>query len=155
MAWLTILAEKSFAYYYEILHWPSQHSVHSCTLTVTLHLPCFVMKRNLQSNTDFIAMNDKHTCKVGELGFPVAAVERGKQVVVAHNQSFEVCDHDFTKIFVTPSVTTDMNIPDDHLIMSFLNQGFQGTSLMRQTCDAPHQEILKSAKSMKDIGSLE
>ena len=201
-----------------------------------------------KGNTDFIAMDDKHTCKVGEPGFPVAAVERGKQVVVAHNQSFEVGDHDFTKISVTPSVTMDINIPGDiegsfydgqvyvgvkencfepssplrHMtelchvlehrtsasnpilclytdggpdhrltfvsvqvaliclflrlnkdmvvavrtpphnswknpperIMSILNQGLQSIGLMRQTCDAPHEDMLKPAKSMKDIRSL-
>ena len=35
-----------------------------------------------RSHTDFIAMGDKHTCKVGEPGFLVAAAERGKQVIV-------------------------------------------------------------------------
>ena len=62
---------------------------------------------------DFVAMDDKHTCKVGEPDFPVAAVERGKEVIVARSQSFQVADHDFTKVSVTPSVTMLLNIPDD------------------------------------------
>ena len=28
-------------------------------------------------------MDDKHRCKVGEPGYPVAAVERGRQVIVS------------------------------------------------------------------------
>ena len=62
---------------------------------------------------DFVAMDDKHTCKVGEPDFPVAAVERGKEVIVARSQSFQVANHDFTKLSVTPSVTMLINIPDD------------------------------------------
>ena len=58
-------------------------------------------------------MDDKHTCKVGEPGLPVAAVERGKEVVVAKTQLLQVADHDFTKFSVTPSVTMDINIPDN------------------------------------------
>ena len=33
-----------------------------------------------------IFIDDKHRCKVGEPGYPVAAVERGRQVLVAHNK---------------------------------------------------------------------
>ena len=36
---------------------------------------------------DFICMDDKHVCKVGESGCPVAAVERGKSVIVQNGQS--------------------------------------------------------------------
>ena len=42
-------------------------------------------------------LDDKHKIKVGEPGFPVAAVERGKRVLVKVGASFEVGDHDFTK----------------------------------------------------------
>ena len=62
---------------------------------------------------DFIAMDDKHTCKVGEPGLPVAAVERGKEVIVAKNQSLQVTDNDFTKFSVSPSVMMEINVPDD------------------------------------------
>jgi hypothetical protein len=41
-------------------------------------------------------MNDKHKCKVGEPGLPVAAIERGKQVCVSTNgKKFAVADHNF------------------------------------------------------------
>ena len=66
---------------------------------------------------DFVAMDDKHTCKVGEPDFPVAAVERGKEVIAARSPSFQVADHDFTKVSVTPSVTmliTFLTISKEH-----------------------------------------
>ena len=47
--------------------------------------------------TTFICEDDKHTVKVGEPHFPVAAVERGKRVLVGKNQSMQIGDHDFTK----------------------------------------------------------
>lgn len=50
-------------------------------------------------------MDDKHRCKVGEPGLPVAAVERGKQVVVSTSgNKFAVADHDLTKFAIIPSV---------------------------------------------------
>lgn len=58
-----------------------------------------------------IFMDDKHRCKVGEPGYPVAAVERGKQVIVSCNKSFVVSDHDFTKCGIIPSVIMFCDIP--------------------------------------------
>lgn len=43
-----------------------------------------------------VSLDDKHRCKVGEPGYPVAAVERGNQVLVDKEQGFKVGDHDFT-----------------------------------------------------------
>lgn len=59
-----------------------------------------------------VAMDDKHHCKVGEPGHPVAAVERGKRVVVAADKVFAVSDHDFTKFSIVPSVTMLIDIPE-------------------------------------------
>ncbi len=50
-----------------------------------------------------IFMDDKHRCKVGKPGYLVAAVERGRQVLVAYNKSIQVLDHDFTKCDIIPS----------------------------------------------------
>ena len=65
-----------------------------------------------------MAMDDKHTCKDGEHGFPVAAVERGKQVIVTKNESLQVADHHFTKFSTSPSVTMEINVPE-HIEGSF------------------------------------
>ena len=55
----------------------------------------------------FACLDDKHKVKVGEPGFPVAAAERGRQVLVHSSTSFEV---DFTKISIIPSVSFDVVI---------------------------------------------
>ena len=61
----------------------------------------------------FACLDDKHKVKVGEPGFPVAAAERGRQVLVHSSTSFEVGNHDFTKTSITPSVSFLVDIPDD------------------------------------------
>ena len=58
-----------------------------------------------------VSMDDKHKVKVGEPGYPLAAAERGKQVIVGENQVMAVGDHDFSKSTLTPSV---------HMIVSVL-----------------------------------
>ncbi len=64
-----------------------------------------------RNDTWLIFLNDKHRCKIGEPGSPVAAVERGKQVVVSKNMTFIVSDHDFTKCSLIPNVSMICNIP--------------------------------------------
>lgn len=58
------------------------------------------------------ALDDKHHAKVGEPGFPVAVIERGRRVIVSLNSSMQVGDHDFTRFSVTPSVCFIVEIPD-------------------------------------------
>ena len=65
----------------------------------------------LQMNSWLIFMDNKHRCKVGEPGYPVAAIEKGKQVIVSKNKVFKVADHDFTKCDIIPSVTMLYDIP--------------------------------------------
>ena len=62
--------------------------------------------------TNLVFLDDKHRCKVGEPGFPVAAVERGKKVVVSKDSTFAVADHDFTKTGIIPSVIMISDIPE-------------------------------------------
>ena len=50
--------------------------------------------------------------KVGEPGFPVAAAERGQEVVVSLHETFAVGDHDFTRFSIIPSVVFHLSIPD-------------------------------------------
>jgi len=64
-----------------------------------------------RNDTWLIFLDDKHRCKIGEPGSPVAAIERGKQVVVSKNMTFIVSDHDFTKCSLIPSVSMICNIP--------------------------------------------
>ena len=48
----------------------------------------------------FAYMDDKHRIKVGEPNYPVAAIERGRTMLVRLNETFEAGDHDFTKFSV-------------------------------------------------------
>ena len=62
--------------------------------------------------TSLVCEDNKHTIKVGEPGFPVAAVQRERRVIVGLNQSFQVGDHDFIKFSLPPSVSLVVDIPD-------------------------------------------
>ncbi|CAG8632594.1 896_t:CDS:2, partial [Scutellospora calospora] len=68
--------------------------------------------KNLTRLSSLQFTNDKHRCKVGEPGFPVAAVEREKKVVVNRNTTFAVADYDYTKIGIIPNVIMICNIPE-------------------------------------------
>ncbi|CAB3995273.1 Hypothetical predicted protein [Paramuricea clavata] len=57
-----------------------------------------------RSFSNFSCVDDKHRGKVGEPGFPVAAAERGRQVLVSLNSLFQVGDHNFTQHSIVPSV---------------------------------------------------
>ena len=59
-----------------------------------------------------ICLDDKHRLKVGEPGYPVAAAERGRRVIVSLREVFEVADHDFTRFSIIPSVIFRIDIPD-------------------------------------------
>lgn len=61
----------------------------------------------------FICLDDKHKIKVGEPGTPVAAAERGRQVIVPTQAHLQACDHDFTKFGIVPSVVLLVDIPEE------------------------------------------
>ena len=73
------------------------------------YLRCFAIKH--ASVASFFSLDDKHHCKVGEPGHPVAAVERGKRVIVALDKKFIVSDHDFTRFSLIPTVALQVDIP--------------------------------------------
>lgn len=61
-----------------------------------------------------LCLDDKHHCKVGKPGLPVAAVEQGRSVVVtASGKQFSVADHHFTKFSIIPSVVLLCDVPDE------------------------------------------
>ena len=51
----------------------------------------------LQKYASFICVEDKYRVQVGEPFCPVAAAERGRQVLLHSGTSFQVADHDFTR----------------------------------------------------------
>ena len=61
----------------------------------------------------FVCIDDKHRIKVGEPSFPVAAVERGKEVIVSLHETLTVGDHDFCKFSLIPGVVLIVDIPHD------------------------------------------
>lgn len=71
------------------------------------------MSVKFRKHCHLICMDDKHKCKVGEPDLPVAAVDRGKQVIVSTTgRRFAVADHDFTKYSIVPSVSLFCDIPE-------------------------------------------
>ena len=67
----------------------------------------------------FACIDDKYRIKVGEPGVPVAAVERGRQVIVSQTGGeFVVADHDSTRFSIIPSVAL--------LVNAFLGLGIRG-----------------------------
>ena len=45
------------------------------------------MAVKLKNHSIFVCLDDKHRVPVGEPGYPVAAVDRGKKVIVGRNQT--------------------------------------------------------------------
>ena len=80
----------------------------------TMQQPCtgeFAIK--FRDFSTFACLDDKHRVKIGDPGSPLAAVERGRRVLVQANTTFEVSDHDFSKFSVIPSVTLLVDIPTE------------------------------------------
>ena len=101
--------------------------------------------------TTFICQDDKHTIKIGEPNYPVAAVDRGKQVLVGLNKKLVVGDHDFTKLKLTPSVNFLVEIPESiegtfyhgKVYVGLKDSTFQPSSPMRHA-----SELVKTLRSV-------
>lgn len=81
---------------------------------------------NHREISSLVSMDDKHKIKVGEPNYPLAAAERGKQVIVGPNQTMAVGDHDFAKATLTPSVNflVSLIFKSDVSFKHFLNSFF-------------------------------
>ena len=96
-----------------------------------------------RSHCGFVCLDDKHRIKVGEPGFPVAAAERGRRVMVGLNESLTVGDHDFTKFGIIPSVTLLCDIPEDvteswyggQVFVLTKDSAFEPSSPLRHACE--------------------
>ena len=107
--------------------------------------------------TTFVCMDDKHACKVGEPKCPVAAVDRGKRVIVGLNQSLEVSDHDHTKLSIIPSVILKVDLPDStdgsfyrgEVCVSIKEHCFQPSTPIRHACEL--KAFLNSIDDRKEI----
>ena len=96
-------------------------------------------------------IDDKHRCKVGEPGLPVAAVERGKQVVVSTSgKKFAVADHDFTKFAIIPSVTVVCDIPSSIEDSFYRGQVFVGIKDAMLEASSPLRHSTELSKLLRE-----
>ena len=105
----------------------------------------FLKGRAIKYSTETIFFSADAKCKipVGEPGFPLAAITRGKKVIVGRNEKFKVADHDFSKMSLIPDAVLVHNIPEagDQLekgnwysgavYYSFKSMVFQGSTAER------------------------
>ena len=94
-------------------------------------------------------MDDKHRCKVGEPGYPVAAVERGKQVIVnASGKRFSVADHDFTSVILLCDIPNSIeeSFYRGQVFVSIKDAIFQPSSPLRHCTELSK---LKTQKSLE------
>ena len=105
----------------------------------------------------FLCLDDKHRVKVGEPGVPVAAAERGRQVLVSMSQSFQVCDHDFTRFSLIPTVLLKVDISssidgswyDGEVFVGLKEAVFEPSSAMRHASEL--HDILLTQMGLKSI----
>ena len=117
----------------------------------------FVMKKNLQSNSETI-LDDKHTVKVGEPNCPVASVDRGKQVLVSMGKTLAVSDHDFTRLSLSPSVSLLIDVPENieetfhrgRVFVILKENAFQPSSAIRHMTEL-QQSLLKTLGQVKPV----
>ena len=61
----------------------------------------------------FLSTDAKCKVPVGEPDYPIAAVRRGRSVIVGINEVLKVGDHDFTKLSIIPDAYLIHDIPHD------------------------------------------
>ena len=67
---------------------------------------------SLKPNVVFVSAHAKCKVPIGKPNYPVAAVARGKKVIVGLQERFKLSDHDFTKVSVIPDAVLIHDIPD-------------------------------------------
>ena len=89
---------------------------HNVDLHYNNALFSFMKKRAKKyvDSTTFVTADAKCKVSVGEPGFPIAAVARGKQVIVAENEVMAVGDHDFSKLSLIPDAILIHEIPSSN-----------------------------------------
>ena len=91
---------------------------HYCAAIIK-HMKHFAIM--FREHASMVCLDDKPNIKIGEPRFPVAAIDRGKEVLVGINSKFVEGDHYFTKAKFTPSVALVCEIPED--ISEYLYKG--------------------------------
>ena len=91
-----------------------------------------------------LCLDDKHRVKIGEPGYPVAAAERGRRVIVSLQEQFKVGDHDFTRFSIIPSVLFHIDIPDD----------FEGSWYSGQVCVIYKDAVFQPSSPMRHAAEV-
>ena len=91
--------------------WRMQHEDSHYAVCIFRYMREYAVR--CQRFSRFVSLDDKHKVKVGHPGSPVAAAERGRQALVHSSSSFQVGDHDFTNMSITPSVSFVVDIPEN------------------------------------------
>ena len=102
-----------------------------------------------RSISAFVCLDDKHRVKIGELGYPVAAAERGRQVIVSSTDTFIVGDHDYTRFSVIPSVILEVEVPEvfegswytGQVFVGIKDAVYQASSPLRHAAEL-HSELI-------------
>ena len=87
----------------------SQEDDHYCAC-IFIYTKEYAVK--LRDIATFICTDDKHKIIIGEPGYPLASVPRGKRVLVGQNQLLQVADHDYSKISLIPTTILINEIPE-------------------------------------------
>ena len=123
---------------------------------------------SVQDLAMFVSLDDKHRIKVGKPNYPIAAAERGRQVLVGPNEMFEVGDHDFTNFSIIPSVSFMIKIPETNddswydggnnlwrnpveRIMNVINLGLQCVGLMRKEGSSDFEKAIKNENNSNAV----
>lgn len=94
---------------------------------------------------------------MSEPGAPVVAAERGKQVLVSTSQSFQVCDHDFIRFSLIPTVRLRVDITasidsswyDSQVFIAIKEAVFKPSSALRYASEL--HDILLTEMVMKSV----
>ncbi|CAB4373277.1 unnamed protein product [Rhizophagus irregularis] len=114
----------------------------------------------------FISADDKHKVPVGETVETLIGVHN-KATLASLGTELTSCDHDFTKLSVTPSISLFCEIPKDitavqtapyhswtnpaERVMSIINLGLQNVVLKRSDMILDSEIIFKSLRTIEDI----
>ena len=81
------------------IFWKHNPDGHYCT-SIYNFIKQKVLKQ--RANSTFFTADAKIRILAGEIGFPLACVAPGQKIVVELNESFQVADHNFSKISIIP-----------------------------------------------------
>ena len=98
---------------------------------------------NVRDICSFICRDHKHKISMGESSFPLAAVPRGRQVLAAKTESFQMGDHNFPTISLISTVILVNNIPESADKSWYCGRPYVG---IKNTATDPSTSLQKATK---------